>query len=152
MSASRLDGFTADSTSPGQTRDLGVRLARSLESGSCVAFYGDLGSGKTCLAQGICRGLGVSGPVQSPTFVLVREYSARAVQGFVLPVFHFDLYRLTGPDELVDLGWDDYLGRGGICLIEWADRAEGLLPPAAVTVSIEAPGEGLRHFTVSYGE
>ena len=152
MSVSDSRRLVVQTDSPEETRALGTRLARSLTPGTCVALYGDLGSGKTCLAQGVCGGLGVSEPVTSPTFILVNEYSGRTSQGVVLPVFHFDLYRLAGPDELADMGWDDYLARDGILLIEWADRAEGLLPSEAVTIAIESPTEGHRQFNISYGE
>jgi tRNA threonylcarbamoyladenosine biosynthesis protein TsaE len=140
------------SRSPDETRAIGRRLALELEPRACVAFYGDLGGGKTCMVQGVCEGLSVVGPVTSPTFVLVNEYAGVTAQGLAVPVFHFDLYRLTGPDDLLDLGWDDYLQQGGVCLVEWADRAKGILPSDTLVVSIEAPEEELRHFTLTYGE
>ena len=149
-SASRIKRVT--SRSPDETRAIGQGLARELGPDACVAFYGDLGGGKTCMIQGVCEGLSVAEPVTSPTFVLVNEYAGVTSQGLAVPVYHFDLYRLTGPDDLLDLGWDDYLQQGGVCLVEWADRAEGILPANTLTVSIEAPEEALRHFTLSHGE
>ncbi len=142
---------TLISSSPEETGTIGRDLAGRLRRGDCVALFGELGSGKTCLVQGICNGLQVTGPVTSPTFILVHEYRGR-VKGGVLPVYHFDLYRLGGPEELIDLGWDDYLDSGGICLVEWADRADGLLPPHTITVKIDAPQRRLRTFKLTYGE
>jgi tRNA threonylcarbamoyladenosine biosynthesis protein TsaE len=146
------DAQTALSRSPEETHAIGRQLAARLGPGACVALYGDLGSGKTCLVQGVCDGLTVTGPVTSPTFVLVNEYAGWTSNGQPVPVYHFDLYRLTGPDELLDLGWDDYLAREGVCLIEWADRAEGILPEGTLRVEIQAPQERLRRFTFTYGE
>ncbi len=116
-----------------------------------MALLGDLGSGKTCMIQGICEGLGVARPVTSPSFILVNEYTGEDAAGNALPVYHFDLYRLSGPDDVVDLGWDDYVDRGGVCLIEWSDRAAELLPARTVTVEIEAPERCVRHITLKQG-
>ena len=141
-----------NSSSPEETRVLGKDLASRLRRGDCVALFGDLGSGKTCLIQGICAGLQVADAVTSPTFILVNEYLGRDDTGAPLPVFHFDLYRLSGPEDLMGLGWDDYFDRGGIYLVEWADRAEDLLPPHTLSVQIEAPEDRLRILTLTYGE
>jgi tRNA threonylcarbamoyladenosine biosynthesis protein TsaE len=113
-----------------------------------VALTGPLGSGKTCLVQGICEGLGVDDPVTSPTFVLVNEYRGRDRDGEVT-VHHFDLYRLEGAEDLVDLGWDDYLDEGGLCLVEWADRADEVIPSRAIRIAIEAPERCVRLFTLT---
>ena len=145
-------GFRLNSSSPEETRALGKDLAFRLRRGDCVALFGDLGSGKTCLIQGISAGLQVADAVTSPTFILVNEYLGRDGTGAPLPVFHFDLYRLSGSEDLMDLGWDDYFDRGGIYLVEWADRAEDLLPPHTLSVQIEAPEDRLRIFTLTYGE
>jgi len=101
-----------------ETESLGGRLAAKLPAGAIVAFTGDLGAGKTAFVRGMARGLGISERVTSPTFTIVNEY-----EGSVRPLFHFDLYRLNSSDELFDIGWDDYLTRGGICAVEWSERA-----------------------------
>lgn len=118
-----------------ETEALGVSLARKLRPGDVVAYRGDLGAGKTALTRGLARGLGCTGRVTSPTFTIVNEY------GGPVPLFHFDMYRLGGPDELYDIGWEDYLVRGGVCAVEWSERITGALPPGTVTVSILRCGE-----------
>ncbi len=113
-----------------ETEALGVRLAEKLRPGDVVAYEGDLGAGKTAFTRGLARGLGCRGRVTSPTFTIVNEYEGP------VPLFHFDMYRLGGPDELYDIGWEDYLARGGVCAVEWSERIAGALPPGAVAVSI----------------
>ena len=108
-----------------QTEALGAALARRLAPGDVVAFYGDLGVGKTAFVRGMARGLGIRESVTSPTYTVVNEYISGK-----LPLFHFDLYRLSGPDDLFDIGWEDYLERGGICAVEWSERAQSLLSDA----------------------
>jgi len=120
---------------PAETRALGARLARELGPGSVVAFTGGLGAGKTAFVSGMAEGLGVSDRVTSPTFTIVNEY-----EGGRLPLFHFDMYRLGGADELFDIGWEDYLGRGGVCAVEWSENVPGAMDEDTVWVSI-APGE-----------
>ncbi len=106
------------SNSPGETRALGRRLAGLLTPGTVLAFTGDLGAGKTAFVSGLAEGLGVADRVTSPTFTIVNEY-----EGGRLPLFHFDLYRLGSAGELLDIGWDDYLDRGGVCAVEWSENA-----------------------------
>ena len=106
-----------------ETADFGVSLGQRLKPGAIIALSGDLGAGKTFLAQAIARGLGVSEHLTSPTFTIVCEYDSGR-----LPVYHFDLYRVHDEDELFELGFDDYLHGSGVCLIEWAELAEDLLP------------------------
>ena len=113
-----------------ETEALGEALARTLRPGSVVAFTGDLGAGKTAFVRGLARGLGIGDRVTSPTFTIVNEYEGR------LPLFHFDMYRLGDEDELFDIGWEDYLNRGGVCAVEWSERIAGALPPETVTVTI----------------
>ena len=139
------------SASPEETRAFGRKLARGLRRGNCVALIGDLGSGKTCLAQGICEGLHVTDPVTSPTFILINEYLGRFSDGTSLPVYHFDLYRLGEPDELYALGSDEYFYGRGVCLIEWADMAGDLLPEETIQVRIAHTGAHSRQFTIIQG-
>ena len=110
----------------------GEAFGRALRAPAFVALRGDLGSGKTTLVQAICRGLEVTGTVTSPTYALVHEYHADDV-----PVFHLDLYRLSGPHELANLGFDDILGAGGIVLVEWPERAGDTLPRERVDITLE---------------
>ena len=119
------------SHSPEETEDIGARLAETLKPGAVVAFTGDLGAGKTAFTRGLARGLGVPDRVTSPTFTIVNEY-----EGGRLPLFHFDMYRLGSADELFDIGWEDYLRRGGVCAVEWSENIAGALEPDAVRVDI----------------
>ncbi len=100
------------------TERIGAELSRRLSAGSVVAFTGDLGAGKTAFVRGMASGLGIQERVTSPTFTIVNEY----IDG-EKPLFHFDLYRLYDSDELFDIGWEDYLSRGGVCAVEWSERA-----------------------------
>lgn len=118
------------SHSEAQTRRLGARLAAFLQPGDVLALAGELGSGKTCWVQGVCKGLGVADPVISPTFTLVNEYHG------LYPVYHIDLYRLADMAETATFGLEDYLYGSGISLIEWADRAKDLLPSEYLTVEL----------------
>lgn len=117
--------------SAAETRALGERLADKLGAGSVVAFDGDLGAGKTAFTAGLAQGLGIAERVTSPTFTIVNEY-----EGGRLPLFHFDLYRLGSADELFDIGWEDYLERGGVCAVEWSERAEEALEDGVIRVTI----------------
>ncbi len=105
-----------------QTERLGLALAWRLRPGDVVAFFGDLGAGKTAFIRGMAKGLGVQEMVTSPTYTVVNEYLSGKI-----PLFHFDLYRLNGPEDLFDIGWDDYLFRGGICAVEWSERVSEIL-------------------------
>ena len=113
------------------TEALGRRLAAALTPGAVLAYRGDLGMGKTAFTRGLAKGLGFQGRVTSPTFTIVNEY-----EGGSLPLFHFDMYRLKDADDLFDIGWEDYLDRGGVCAVEWSERVEEALPEDAVTVTI----------------
>ncbi|HAA74021.1 TPA: tRNA (adenosine(37)-N6)-threonylcarbamoyltransferase complex ATPase subunit type 1 TsaE [Candidatus Latescibacteria bacterium] len=137
--------------SPEETQAFGQQLAERLTSGTVVGLIGDLGSGKTCLVQSVCASLGIAGPVTSPTFILINEYAGRRPDGSSLPVYHFDLYRLAGEEDLLDLGSDDYFYGDGICLVEWADMAGDLLPPNHTSIRIEHKGETTRRFDVDWG-
>jgi tRNA threonylcarbamoyladenosine biosynthesis protein TsaE len=112
----------------------GREFAKGLGPGAVVALTGDLGAGKTTLAGAIAEGLGVTDAVTSPTFTLIAEYS-----GGRLPLYHFDVYRLAGPgvyDELENLGWEDYFYGKGVCVVEWADLIEDVIPRDALRVAI----------------
>ena len=119
-----------------ETEALGARLAAVLTPGAVVAYRGGLGMGKTAFTRGLARGLGYKGRVTSPTFTIVNEY-----EGGRLPLFHFDMYRLEGADALFDIGWEDYLDRGGVCAVEWSELAEEALPPETVFVTIARSSE-----------
>ena len=135
------------SHSPEETEQLGEQLGRTLRPGSVVAYRGDLGMGKTAFTRGLARGLGCTCRVTSPTFTIVNEYSG------ALPLFHFDMYRLDSSDELFDIGWEDYLSRGGVCAVEWSERVEDALPDDTLWVSIaRGNGENDRIITVMGGE
>ena len=119
------------SNSVAETESLGEELARRLEPGAVVAFSGDLGAGKTAFVRGMARGLGIVERVTSPTFTIVNEY-----EGGRLPLFHFDMYRLGSADELYDIGWEDYLVRGGVCAVEWSENIREALEEGCILVDI----------------
>ena len=136
------------SNSEGETEDLGRRLGLRLGPGAVVAYTGDLGAGKTAFTRGLARGLDISERVTSPTFTIVNEY-----EGGRLPLFHFDLYRLGSSDELFDIGWEDYLARGGVCAVEWSENVSGALEPGTIRVDIRrGAGENDRVITITGGE
>lgn len=135
------------SHSPEETRALGERLGRQLLPGEVVAFSGELGSGKTCMIQGVCAGLEVEDAVNSPTFILINEYAGRA-GGRPVSVYHFDLYRLRNQAELEALGAEEYFYGQGICLIEWAERACAALPPRRREVVLEHCGSQTRRIAL----
>ena len=121
--------FCTDSVQ--ETEELGLRLAKALYPGSVVAYTGDLGAGKTAFTRGLAQGLGITGAVTSPTFTIVNEY-----EGGRLPLFHFDMYRLGSSDELFDIGWEDYLARGGVCAVEWSEIVDDALEDGCIRVDI----------------
>ena len=132
------------SNSPGETEALGAALAKLLWPGAVVAFTGDLGAGKTAFVRGMAQGLGVAGRLTSPTFTSVNEY-----EGGRLPLFHFEMYRLGSADELFDIGWEDYLRRGGVCAVEWSENAAGALERDTVRVDLRRGAEdGQRVITI----
>ena len=114
-----------------ETEAIGARLAAALSPGAVVAYLGDLGMGKTVFTRGLAAGLGYKGRVTSPTFAIVNEY-----EGGRLPLFHFDMYRLGSSDELFDIGWEDYLARGGVCAVEWSENVDDALDEDAIRVDI----------------
>ena len=132
--------------SPAETEKIGAALSRVLSPGTVIAYRGDLGAGKTAFTRGLARGLGVNDPVTSPTYTIVNEYL-----GGRCPLFHFDMYRLHSSDDLWDIGWEDYLERGGVCAVEWSENvADALEDPVFIT--IEKLGEESRRITIEGGE
>ena len=121
-----------------ETAALGRQLGEQAEAGGVYCLIGDLGTGKTVFTQGFAAGLGVEGPVNSPTFTIVQEY-----MGSRMPFYHFDVYRLEGPEEMEEIGYEEYVFGEGVCLIEWADRILEILPERRVEIRIEKdPGKG----------
>ena len=133
------------SHSEAETEALGQRLTAVLFPGAVVAYEGGLGMGKTAFTRGLARGLGYNGRVTSPTFTIVNEY-----EGGRLPLFHFDMYRLDNADALFDIGWEDYLDRGGVCAVEWSENV-GEAMEGAITVSIEKLDDSTRRITIEAG-
>ena len=130
---------------PEETEALGQRLAERLCPGDVIAYYGDLGAGKTAFTRGLARGLGIPEAVTSPTYTIVNEYLSGR-----MPLFHFDMYRLGSSDELFDIGWEDYLARGGVCAVEWSENVEDALEDA-ITVCIRRLGEQEREVSIEGG-
>ncbi len=127
---------------PNETMAFGERFSERLGPGSVVGLSGMLGSGKTCLIKGICRGLGIYEPVTSPTFIIINQYRGR------LPVYHFDLYRINSAEELYELGYEEYFYGMGVCLVEWAEKAGELLPEESIKVKLEYLGETERKIEI----
>ena len=136
------------SNSPGQTEEIGAALAAGLKPGAVLAFTGDLGAGKTAFVRGLARGLGIAGRVTSPTFTIVNEY-----EGGRLPLFHFDMYRLGSSEDLFDIGWEDYLARGGVCAVEWSENIADALEESCIKVDIRrGASENQRTITITGGD
>ena len=139
--ASRFITISAD-----KTRELGEQIGKVLKANDIVALIGPLGAGKTTLIQGIAAGLAVKDYVTSPTFIIINEYQGR------LPFYHFDLYRLNVLAEIEDLGIEEYFDRGGVCVIEWADKMGKELPAAAETINMQImPEDEMRELWISSG-
>ena len=140
-------GMQITTHSADETQALGQRLAKRLLPGDVIAYFGDLGAGKTALTRGIAQGLGVKDLVTSPTYTIVNEYLTGRI-----PLFHFDMYRLSSSDELFDIGWEDYLSRGGVCAVEWSENVEDALQDAIrVTIEKDADEPDTRHITITGG-
>ena len=130
---------------PEDTEALGAALGKILSPGTVLAYEGDLGAGKTAFTRGLARGLGCNEPVPSPTYPIVNEYLSGR-----LPLFHFDMYRLTSADDLWDIGWEDYLERGGICAVEWSENVADAMEDA-IRIRIEKLGDEERRITIEGG-
>ena len=133
-------------TSESETEALGAKLAASLPGGSVVAMYGDLGAGKTAFVRGMARGMGLQVRVSSPTFTIVNEYLGQR------ELIHFDMYRLSGADELFDIGWEDYLARGAVCAVEWSENVEDAFFGDEIRVRIEKLSDTDRKITIEGAE
>ena len=134
------------SHSPLETETIGAALGKIIPAGTVIAYRGDLGAGKTAFTRGLARGLGYQEPVTSPTYTVCNEYL-----GGRLPLFHFDMYRLRSAEDLWDIGWDDYLDRGGICAVEWSENVDEAMENA-IYVTIEKTGEESRRITLEGGK
>ena len=136
------DFLSIDLADTAATEALGARLASVLRPGLTVFLEGDLGAGKTTLVRGLLRALGHTGKVRSPTFTLLESY---AISSLNFPVYHFDFYRFTDPDEFIEAGLDEYFGQtgsdAGVCLVEWPDKAGDHLPPPDLRVALAVVGE-----------
>ena len=132
--------------SPEETEAVGMALGKLLTPGTVIAYQGDLGAGKTAFTRGVACGLGAKESVTSPTYTIVNEYLSGKY-----PLFHFDMYRLASSDDLFDIGWEDYLDRGGICAVEWSENVADALE-GAIIVTIEKLGEESRRITIEGGE
>ena len=131
--------------SPEQTEAVGAALGKRLNPGTVIAYQGDLGAGKTAFTRGVACGLGAKESVTSPTYTIVNEYLSGKY-----PLFHFDMYRLASSDDLFDIGWEDYLDRGGVCAVEWSENVADAME-GAIIVTIEKLGEDSRKITVEGG-
>ena len=138
--------MTYITNSPEQTEALGRALGQKLKGGEIVAYTGDLGAGKTAFTRGLAKGLDIQMAVTSPTYTLVNEYS-----GGRLELFHFDMYRLGSSDDLFDIGWDDYLLRGGVCAVEWSENVSDAMEDA-IWVRIRRLDDDTRSITIEGGD
>ena len=138
--------MTYTTHSPAETEAIGAALGAILQPGTVLAYRGDLGARKTAFTRGLAKGLGCRDIVTSPTYTIVNEYL-----GGRLPLFHFDMYRLRSSDDLWDIGWEDYLDRGGICAVEWSENVDDAMEDA-VYITIEKLGEDSRRITIEGGE
>lgn len=145
---------TFKTESPEETQILGEKLGKTLKQGDVIALVGDLGTGKTCLTQGIARGVGIApdAVVNSPSYILINEYDGE------IPIYHIDLYRLENSEEIADLGLSEYIEGDGICIIEWAERMAALLPDTSIKIYIEVrestsqdlEDENIRHIEIQH--
>ena len=130
--------------SPEETEAIGAALGKILTPGTVIAYQGDLGAGKTAFTRGLAKGLGCGDAVTSPTYTIVNEYLSGR-----LPLFHFDMYRLRSSEDLWDIGWEDYLDRGGVCAVEWSEMVTEALPPETIYVRFTRSPENDSWRTIS---
>ena len=139
--------MTVITKSPEQTELLGKKLAAFLRPGDVIAYYGDLGAGKTAFTRGLAAGLGIREAVTSPTYTIVNEYLSGR-----MPLFHFDMYRLSSSEELFDIGWEDYLAHGGVCAVEWSENvADALTDAISITIEKDPAQLDWRKITIEGG-
>ena len=129
-----------------ETEDVGMSLAEKAGPGAVIAMRGGLGAGKTAFVRGFASAMGVSDRVTSPTFTIVHEYEGR------IPIFHFDMYRLSGSDELFEIGWEDYIARNGVCIVEWSENTDDIFDSGTITVTIEKLSDSDRKITIHIPE
>ncbi len=137
---------TFKTESPEETQALGEQLGKTLKSGDVIALIGDLGTGKTCLTQGIARGVGIAPDevVSSPSYILINEYNG------TVPIYHIDLYRLENAEEIAELGLSEYIEGDGICIIEWAERMANGLPDICIKIYITWEDENTRFINIQH--
>ena len=135
-----------NSHSTADTESFAEKIGKIVTPGTCIAFFGGLGMGKTAFTRGLARGLGCTEIVTSPTYTIVNEYLSGRI-----PLFHFDMYRLRSSDDLWGIGWDDYLDRGGVCAVEWSENVADAMEDA-IWVTIEKTGDESRRITIEGGE
>lgn len=128
--------MTTFTKTPEETEALGQKLGDKVRGGDVLALFGGLGSGKTTFVRGLARGLGIGMPVTSPTYTIVNEYPGK------IPLFHFDMYRLADSDELFEIGWEDYMQRGGVIAVEWSENVEDAFERGTIRVYFERTDEG----------
>ncbi|RKD32350.1 tRNA (N6-adenosine(37)-N6)-threonylcarbamoyltransferase complex ATPase TsaE [Thermohalobacter berrensis] len=129
--------------SPEETKEFGYKLGTLLKGGDILCLSGDLGAGKTTLTQAIAEGMGIEDYITSPTFTIINEYEGK------LPLYHFDVYRLEGPEAMDDLGYEEYFYSNGVCIIEWANLIEEILPEERINITIKrGNGENKREIII----
>ena len=134
--------LTFISNSAQETEDIGARFAEKLSGGAVIAMYGDLGAGKTAFVRGLAKGMGLDCRVSSPTFNIVNEYLGKR------ELIHFDMYRLSSADELFDIGWEDYISRGAVCVVEWSENVEDAFCGDEIVINIEKLGDNCRRISI----
>ena len=135
------------SNSPADTKKIAADLAATLSGGEVIAFYGDLGMGKTCFITGLADGLDFKGEVSSPTFAIINEYL-----GGRLDLYHFDMYRVSGWDDLYSTGYFEYMESGGVLAVEWSENIESALPENVIRVTIKRLDEAKREISIDRGD
>lgn len=135
------------SNSPADTKKIASQLAKTLQGGEVIAFYGDLGMGKTCFVTGLAEGLEFTGEVSSPTFAIINEYL-----GGRLALYHFDMYRVSGWEDLYTTGFFEYMESGGVLAVEWSENIENALPDNTIKVTIKQLDDTSREITIDKGE
>lgn len=130
------------SANEAETEKIGAEFSSSLPGGTVVAMYGDLGAGKTAFVRGMAKGMGLNCRVNSPTFTIVNEYLGER------ELIHFDMYRLDSADDLYDIGWEDYLNRGAVCVVEWSEKVEEAFTGDEIVVVIDKLGDNERKISI----